>query len=307
VNSHSPKVRVLSQFGADINERVRADVPEATVMTLQDWDRDRIDVVLADQRSPELDDLASHTGWIHALGTGVECIPQEILRSHLVTCSRGASAVPIAEFVLATMLADVKQMPDVWRPARQAHWGAADLGTLNGKSLAVLGYGSIGRLVAHFANAFRMDVTAFTTSARSESEVRTTTSLLESTAFADHVVVCLPLTPATERLLSYEAFESMRAGAHLINVARGGIVDQDALRERLRTDAAFRASLDVCDPEPLPADHWLATHPRVRISPHVSWASPVGPAIVLAHFVENLRRFAGGEELHGKVDPDKHY
>jgi len=92
------------------------------------------------------------------------------------------------------------------------------------------------------------------------------------------------------------------AGLHLINVARGGLIDQDALRVALEDGRVARASLDVADPEPLPGDHWLFAHPRVRLSPHVSWSMPGAFSLILDTFIENLGRYQRGETLEGLVD-----
>ena len=99
------------------------------------------------------------------------------------------------------------------------------------------------------------------------------------------------------------AFTVLKPGAHLVNVARGSLVDQQALRAALDDGRVARASLDAVDPEPLPEGHWLYTHPSVRLSPHISWSSPSTMPRTLDLFVENLRRFRAGEVLSGLVDP----
>jgi phosphoglycerate dehydrogenase-like enzyme len=87
-----------------------------------------------------------------------------------------------------------------------------------------------------------------------------------------------------------------------VNIARGALVDQDAPRVALDDGTVAMASLDVCEPEPLPAGHWLYEHPGVRLSPHISWSSPEGLSLVAATFVSNLRRYVAGEPLDGLVD-----
>ena len=99
----------------------------------------------------------------------------------------------------------------------------------------------------------------------------------------------------------------MKRGAHLVNVARGGIVDQEALREALGDGRVARASLDAVEPEPLPEGHWLYTHPRVRLSPHISWSAPEAMPRLFATFRENLRRYRAGEPLEGRVDLERGY
>ncbi len=126
-------------------------------------------------------------------------------------------------------------------------------------------------------------------------------------AEADHLVVAAPATPQTRRLLDREAFARMKPGVHLVNVARGELVDQDALREALDEGRVARASLDVVEPEPLPAGHWLYTHPRVRLSPHTSWSGPGALDRLLDPFLSNLRRYLADEPLQGQVDVELGY
>jgi phosphoglycerate dehydrogenase-like enzyme len=128
------------------------------------------------------------------------------------------------------------------------------------------------------------------------------TSLPELLGQADHVVVAAPATPATFHLLDADAFAAMKPNAHLVNIARGALVDQDALLAALDAGQLAAASLDVVDPEPLPAGHPLYEHPKVRVSAHISWSTPHGLARTLELFVENVRRYRSGESLEGVVD-----
>jgi phosphoglycerate dehydrogenase-like enzyme len=100
-----------------------------------------------------------------------------------------------------------------------------------------------------------------------------------------------------------QAFAALKEGAHLINVARGSLVDQGALRVALDDRRVARATLDTVEPEPLPEDHWLYTHPAVRLSPHISWSAPSTMPRTFDLFVDNVRRFRAGEALSGLVDP----
>jgi phosphoglycerate dehydrogenase-like enzyme len=121
-------------------------------------------------------------------------------------------------------------------------------------------------------------------------------------AEADHLVVAAPATRETRGLLGRDAFAKVKRGVHLVNVARGELVDQDALREALDDGRVACASLDTVDPEPLPEGHWLYTHPKVRLSPHISWSAPGALDRLVAPFVENLGRYRRGEPLVGLVD-----
>jgi phosphoglycerate dehydrogenase-like enzyme len=249
--------------------------------------------------------LASGVRWVHLLGTGVDAFPLELLGDRLLTCSRGGSAVPIAEWVLAVMLAFEKRLPDSWiHDVPPGRIPTKPLGTLNGRTLGLVGLGGIGTAVAVRALPFGMRVVAHRRSGAPSpvAGVEIAASLLEVVRAADHLVLAVPATPATRHLLSAEIFAAVKPGVHLVNVARGSLVDNDALRAALDGGGVAMASLDAVEPEPLPAGHWMYSHPRVRLSPHVSWSAPEAADRLLEMFIDNLRRYRAGEPLTCVVD-----
>lgn len=254
--------------------------------------------------------LARGVHWVHAYGTGVDGFPFEVLGDRTLTCSRGASATAISEWVIAVLLAAEKQLPQTWLSAPPERWSIAELGTLEGRRLALIGFGGIAQAIARRAIPFGMKVSALrrTATASPVPGVEIRTDLGALLADADHVVVAAPETPATRHLMNEAAFAAMKPGAHLVNIARGGLVDQDALRGALdRKDGLALATLDVVDPEPLPEGHWLYAHEKVRLSAHISWSSPVSHSGLLDRFIENLGRYRRGEELAYRVDPSERY
>jgi phosphoglycerate dehydrogenase-like enzyme len=189
-----------------------------------------------------------------------------------------------------------------------AHWGLADLGSLDGKVLGIFGFGSIGRATAAKALPFGMRVVAVRRSdAPSGVDGVEIVDLPELAAVADHLVLCAPSTPATERIIDDRVFARTKPTAHLVNVGRGTLVDQDALIRALDEDRLAFASIDVADPEPLPAGHRLYSHPKVHLSPHISWCSPSQQSRTGEILLENVRRWLAGEELHGLVDSRHRY
>ena len=249
--------------------------------------------------------LARGVRWVHALGTGVDAFPFHLLTGQTLTCSRGGSAVPIAEWVLAMMLAFEKQLPEAWIHSLPPNgWSRAALGTLSGRTLGLVGLGGIGKAVAQRALPFGMRVQAHRRSAAPSdiAGVEVVRSLPELVASSDHVVIAAPATPATRHLFNHDTFAAMKPGAHLVNIARGALVDQDALRVALDEGRVAMASLDAVDPEPLPEGHWMYTHPRIRLSPHISWSMPGAADVLIEPFVDNLRRYRAGEPLTGLVD-----
>lgn len=242
--------------------------------------------------------------WVHIFGTGADTFPFDLAAGLQVSCSRGASAVGIAEWVLAMMLCFEKQLPQTWVTAPPAQWFKADLGGLEGKTLGLLGFGAVGQAVARRALAFDMQVVAKVRQHRPSpmEGVELADTLDRVLREADHLVLALPATAESRGLLNMDRLALTKPGVHLVNVARAGLVDQNALRVLLEDGHVAMASLDVVDPEPLPAGHWLYTHPRVRLSPHVSWSAPGMVERMLAFFLRNLAAFAQGKPLEGVVD-----
>lgn len=306
-------MRVLSQFGGDILTAVRTAAPDVEVIEVPtEGEVDESvsgEVLLAMHRSGTLIELASRgVRWVHHFGTGVDGFPPELYEGRVVTCSRGAGAVPISEFVLATMLAFEKRIPEVWAHEPPKHWGWAKLGGLQGQVLGLVGLGGIGLAIAERALPFGMRVIATRrTGAPSPLAGVEVVGLERVLAEADHLVVAAPATANTRHLLDADAFARVKPGVHLVNIARGTLVDQAALRVALDDGRVALASLDVCDPEPLPADHWLYTHEKVRLSAHVSWSSPGLYDRILELFIANLGRYIAGRPLEGVVDPVEGY
>jgi phosphoglycerate dehydrogenase-like enzyme len=246
--------------------------------------------------------------WIHTLGTGIDRFSPELVGDRILTCGRGGSGVPIAEWVLAVMLAFEKDLPGSWRREPPQTWAMASLGGLCGRTLGIVGFGGIGREAARRALAFDMNVRVTRrTDAPSPIAGVHIGKLDETLASAHHLLLATPLTPRTRHLLGAAELARLPKGAHVINIARGGLIDQDALREALDSGHVARASLDVCTPEPLPAGHWLWEHPRVRLSPHVSWSMPGQAEVLGEYFLANLRRYLDDQPLEGHVDLEEGY
>jgi len=308
--------RVLVHVRPALAERVAAAAPDVDVVVVPLDGGVPADVhgdvlLTLPWATPSLADvLARGVRWVHVLGTGIDRFPVALVGDRPLTCSRGGSAVPIAEWVLAVMLAHEKRLPEAWiHEPPAAGWSRMALGTLAGRTLGLVGFGGIGRAVAVRALPFGMRVRALRRTATPPDlpGVAAAASIEELVADADHVVVAAPATPATRHLLGRAAFAAIKPGAHLVNVARGALVDQDALRAALDDGRVARASLDAVEPEPLPDGHWMFYHPGVRLSPHVSWQMPDAADRLLDGFVENLRRWRAGEPLVGLIDRQAAY
>jgi phosphoglycerate dehydrogenase-like enzyme len=200
-------------------------------------------------------------------------------------------------------------MPKIFLEEKPEHWNFAQLGELSGKTVGIIGLGGIGEAVASRALAFDCRVRALRRRPEQGAPpgVELASDLTDLLASADHLVVAAPATNATKHLLDDDAFARVKPGVHLVNIARGTLVDQDALRRALEDDRVAMATLDTVTPEPLPEGHWMFEHPKVRVTAHVSWASPHAWDRMLECFAENLARFAAGQPLEGVVDPDEGY
>ena len=306
-------VRVFDTMGLAV-DRLRTEFPEVEFVDASNGPPDA--AVEAEVLFGGWDDakvvplLDRGVRWIQLPGTGIDGVSRDVLdRVATVTCARGASAIPISEYVLATMLAFEKGFPDFWLHEPPERWNYQRMDSLAGKTVALVGLGGIGTAVAKRALAFEMQVRAMRRTATPSpiAEVDVVTSIAELVDGAHHVVLAAPGTEKTARILDADAFGAMRDGVHVVNIARGTLVDQDALRAALDSGKVARASLDTVDPEPLPEGHWIYEHPRVFLTPHSSWASRdlVGAAIDI--FCANLRRYLDGEPLLHVVDVAEGY
>ncbi|HEY1738558.1 MAG TPA: NAD(P)-dependent oxidoreductase [Acidimicrobiia bacterium] len=292
--------------------RLASDFPdvEAVDLTADIGDDLKVDVLFGGWGKNAIEMVRRGVQWVQLSGTGFDRVPQEILDAPLVTCARGASAVPISEYVLASMLAFEKDFPANWLTESPSHWNFQRMDSMAGKTLGLVGFGGIGARVARLALAFEMEVIGLRRHVELGSPVpgaSVTASLDEILPVADHLVLAAPATARTRHLLDPDAFARMKRGVHIVNIARGTLVDQDALRTALDDGVVARASLDVADPEPLPEGHWLFSHPNVRLTPHSSWSSHAFFESAVDIFCTNLRHFLDGDELIYQIDRNEGY
>ena len=238
---------------------------------------------------------------IQTLSAGVDWLLPSVPPGVTLCDARGTRDGPVAEWVLGAILASLKHFGDA-RDSQRAHdWRWREPDELAGKTVMILGYGSIGRTVERLLTAFEAEVIRVARHAR--PGVHTVDELAPLLGLADVVVVLLPLTAATEGLLDREMMERMRPGALLVNAARGPIMDTDALLDLLRAER-IRAALDVTEPEPLPAEHPLWDAPGLLITPHFAGDTQGAERRAFALVGEQARRYVRGEPLVNVVDGD---
>lgn len=258
-------------------------------------------------------DTADNLVWVQSWSAGVErylAIPGLTDREGLVfTNAQGVHGPVIAEHVFSLLLFLTRGLGPASDAQARGTWerGAAQGATsLAGRTLLVAGMGGIGTEVARRADAFDMRVLA---TVRSERESPPFVDLLgtgedldEFLMQTDVLVICLPLTDETAGLFDARRLALLRPGAYVVNIARGGILDTDALLAALESGQLAGAGLDVTDPEPLPDGHPLWARDNVIITPHSAGRAELTSERRAALFAENMRRFAVGEPLLNVVD-----
>ncbi len=280
---------------------------------------------------PDLLDLAPDLRWLQLHSAGADHLQDHAVMDSdvAVTTTSGIHAVPIAEYVMASILAFRWRVPLWTRCQRDHHWPSGRWETyarpeLRGSTIGILGYGSIGREVARLAQAFGMRVLALSRSGKRADrgyrqagigdpegeipdEIYRTEQMGELLPQCDYVVVALPLTSTTTHAIGEAELRAMKPGAYLVNIARGAIVDEEALVRALREGWIGGAGLDVFEEEPLPAGSPLWEMDNALVSPHVAGFTPRYDERAVALFAENLARYLEGEPLINALDKKQGY
>jgi len=259
--------------------------------------------------------LGKKVRYYHSIGAGVDAIlTQELVESDVILASeKGEVGIHLAEHAFALLLALTRGLhtavrtPDYeLRERIRVHQRE-----LYEQTMGVVGFGGTGRAVARRAVGFGMrvlgvDIEPVAPEPGVEA-IWPADRLTDLLGASDVVVIGLPLTKATHHLFTRERFLQMRRHAILINVTRGEIVRGEDVLAALNEGLIGGAGLDVTDPEPLPKDHPLWTHPRAIVTPHTAGGSPRRAGRVIATFCENLRRRRAGRPLLALIDKQKGY
>ncbi len=279
-------------------------------------------------------DRVPNLRWVQLHSAGADGILDHPLMQKggvMITTTSGIHATPIAEYCLAVMLAHSQRLPDYGDAQKQKDWGAKKstrekAHELRGRTLGVVGYGSIGREAARLANAFGMKILATKRDVRRPQDegfrpddlgekdgdpvdrLYPPEALHTMLAECDYVIVAVPLTSETEGMIDAEALAAMKPGAYIINIARGKIIDEAALIEALESGHLGGAGLDVFEQEPLPQSSPLWEMDNVIVTPHVSGYTPGNyDRRACELFIENLHRYMEGRELYNVVSVEHGY
>lgn len=265
----------------------------------------------ADQLATVLEQNPQIT-WVQLPWAGVDAYAQT-LASHgggdrVFTSAKGAFAQPVAEHALAMVLALLRAFP---RRARLTQWDERVLGTsLYGLRVTIVGAGGIARELMRLMAPFDVSVTIVRRSDHAVAgAVRTLTSdrLSEALPDCDVLVIAAALTPQTTHLVSTGEFALLKHGAVVVNVARGALVDSQALASALHNATIAGAALDVTDPEPLPAGHPLWSAPNILITPHQADTPDMTAPLLAVRIERNVRAFLGNAPFVGVVDTSAGY
>lgn len=321
-------------------ERLSSLVPDIEIRQAEKFNDDEFDQLLDDTtevvyafRVPKnIMELAPNLKWLQLLGAGCDHLEgNPLIKSGvLVSTASGVHATPIAEYVLAVILGFYRGLPKSYRAQMEKHWIPQGEHVLTSRefrrrTVAIIGYGSIGREVARLAKPFGVHVLAVKRDPSQLAEdgytepglgdpdgsipdsVYGTDQLEDVLARSDVVVLAMPSTAETKGMFGAQQFAAMKEGSYIVNIARGHVIDDDALIDALNNGPVLGAALDVFNQEPLPTDHPYWAMEQVILTSHLSGASRPHLRRVFEILCENIPRYVNGDPLLNQVDWSRGY
>lgn len=253
-----------------------------------------------------------HIRWVHSLSDGVEKLltPSMMSRPITLTNSHGVHDRAVSEHTLAMLLSWYRRIPDAVRHQQNHEWIRPHGQSLFGKTILIVGFGSIGRAIAQRAKVFETHILAVKKHLSTEmfaDHVYTEEQLMDVLPKADIIIAALPSTPDTENFFGKEQFAAMKPSALFINIARASVVDETALIEALENKTIAGACMDVFSKEPLPPDHPFWSMDNVIMTPHIASMVPDFWNKLTSLLETNFINFSRGEKLMNEVDKEKGY
>lgn len=310
-------VAVLANLADPCVARIEAVDPGVRVVRVRDrttWleDAPEAEVIFGFRPLREGALRARRLRWVHAAGAGVENLSRDVAGTEILVTNAHTHGDVIAEHVFAMILAHTRRLREAFACQSARRWGHRDLEghLLAGRTMGVLGLGTLGQAVARRAAAFGLRVWG---TRRTPGPVPGVERVLgpdgldEVLRAADVLVLTLPLTPETRGLVGARELGLLPRGAFVVNVGRGGLLDEAALVGAIEAGRLSGAGLDVFAEEPLPAGSPLWARPEVIITPHVAGAFPGYMDRAVRLFCENLRRYLDGRPLASVVDTARGY
>jgi phosphoglycerate dehydrogenase-like enzyme len=280
------------------------------------------DLVLQTKPTPDVDIVFGETGlikdalaslpaltWAQTTSAGVEALMNPALRrDYILTNARNVFGRLMSEYVFGYLLAHERQILSRFADQQAKHWNHSNTGVLYGKTIGLLGVGSIGAELARTAKFFEMTVRGYTRESETSTNVDQYFHGKEILQFAnglDYLVAVLPNTKDTRKIIDADLLNALPVHALLINVGRGSVVDESALIEALNQNKIAGAVLDVFEKEPLPTDHPFWTTKNLIMTFHTS--APSLPEDLAKVFIENYKIFIEGHPLKYQVDFERGY
>lgn len=262
----------------------------------------------------DLPDLAPQVRWIQATSAGIGQFVKRYeydrrLPNTVFTTASGVHARPLAEFVVMVITMHIKGAALCWRNQQRKHWERYAGTDLEGRTLGVVGLGRIGSEVARMGRAIGLHVVGTNRSriARGVDRYFPLSGLHRMLPLVEFLVLAVPHTPDTERMIGARELALLPEGAFVVNIARGQVVDETALINALHSGHLSGAALDVFAQEPLPPESPLWDMPNVLVSPHSASTSDRENRRITDLFCENLRRYLSGEPLRNVLDLELMY
>jgi phosphoglycerate dehydrogenase-like enzyme len=314
IDAVSPRIKVLNAANIwnlpdMITDKHAADCtrPEYEAMLA------RAEVIYGYRLPPNVIARAPRLKWIQGMLAGAEhIITDEIVQSRVIlTNMRGIHSSPVSEVALEMMLLLAKQAPLCFQAKQEKKWQRFVPVLFRSQTVGVVGLGHIGKEIARLSKAFGARVLAADISFKKKTSARNVDvafpigQLASLLAESDFVVLSLPFTPETNKIIGEKQLKTMKPTAYLVNVGRGPTVDEEALIRALEEGWIAGAGLDVFTTEPLPVDHKLWELPNVFFSPHISGRMLNYNEVATKLFCENLRRYVDGKKLLNVVNKKK--
>src|SRR5579862_7373621 len=297
------RLLILSKHAAAYRALIdAARLPDLEIAGASD---DRVEIVFGEPSliRPELPRLTA-VRWVQSTWAGVEpLLDASLRRDYTLTNARGVFGPLMTEYVFGYMLAHERRMFEKLASQQSGRWDPSPPGTLRGKTIGLIGVGTIGAALAKTAKHFGMHVKGYTRASATCADVDAYFHGDDRLAFAvdlDYLVSIAPDTSRTRRLVDAALLAALPARAVFVNPGRGAIVDEQALAAALQANRLAGAVLDVFEQEPLPPDHVFWRTPNVVITSHTAALSV--PSDIAPLFVENYRRFAAGQPLRFLVN-----
>ncbi|GAB4547279.1 MAG: D-2-hydroxyacid dehydrogenase [Anaerolineales bacterium] len=303
-----PKLLILAQDADAYRALLQAqNLPDLEVLTQPE---ESCEMILgAPNLIPPLLNSLPNLRWVQSTWAGVEPLLDSALRrDYILTNARGVFGGLMSEFVFGHLLFYEKRIAQHQQAQREKRWAHEEIGMLRGKTLGLLGVGSIGAHVAGTAKRFGMTVRGYTRGSedcQSVDEYFHGGRLLEFARGLNNLVCVLPRTPETNQIVNAAVLSELARGAIFINVGRANAVEEGALLNALRTGGLSAAVLDVFDREPLPPDHPFWTTPHLQMTFHTSAHSY--PQDIARVFADNYRLYLAGLPLQHRVDFERGY